>query len=83
MTTRTFAETQFALRLLDARLELVRSLAQMRQCRLVMIERGHGDELARARYRSACERYQMAVEQAEREDDVLQFSDELNARLAQ
>jgi hypothetical protein len=48
-----------------------------------MIERGPSDELARARYRSACERYQMAVEQAEREDDVLQFSDELNSRMAQ
>jgi hypothetical protein len=82
MTSRTFAETQFALRLLDARLELVRSLAQMRQCRLAMIERGPADELAHARYRSACERYQLAVEFAERQDEALLCSDTLNGSMS-
>jgi hypothetical protein len=78
MTTRTFAESQFALRLLDARLPLVRALAEMRRLRVEMIVRGPSDVLAKARWEKSCVAYQLAVERAEAMDEVMLLSDELS-----
>jgi hypothetical protein len=82
VVSRTFAETQFALRLLDARLPLVRALAEMRRLREDMIIRGPSDELARARWKEACATYQLAVERAESLDEALLLSDELAGKVS-
>lgn len=78
--TLTTTELHMAERLFRVRLEMIRRLAERRKAREMMLDDLQND-LARVRWEKACAAYQLAVEDAERMDAVIDDSDALSQEL--
>jgi hypothetical protein len=81
MTARTFAETELALKLLDAQRAFLRAEDNLRRTRELMLNDPR-DEIAARSWAKACQLIQVASERWERLIEVIRISDSLNRELA-